>query len=159
MRPIPQPRTAPPGSPRRARDPAGEWQWTSGGGFYRGRPPGTCTHPTNPIRYPGRPGVGAADEKENGLMGAEGAAVVAEQIAQAIKASGAIVRVEPDDFLRILARSADPLVISALGGYLSGGHDYLTSYKGIGFFTNSPRPLTLPGGAEIVAAQKIWIPS
>ena len=92
-------------------------------------------------------------------MGAEGAAVVAQQIAQAIKASGAIVRVEPDDFLRILARSADPLVISALGGYLSGGHDYLTSYKGIGFFTNSPSPLTLPEGAEIVTAQKIWIPS
>jgi hypothetical protein len=92
-------------------------------------------------------------------MGPEGAAVVAEQVAQAIKASGTIVRVEPDDFLKILGRSADPLVISANGGYLSGGHDYLTSYKGIGFFTNSPKPLTLPEGAEIVAAQKIWIPS
>ena len=64
-------------------------------------------------------------------MGVEGAAVMAEHIAQAVKASGAIVRVEPDDFLKILARSADPLVISAQGGYLSGGHDYLTSYKGL----------------------------
>jgi hypothetical protein len=92
-------------------------------------------------------------------MGVEGAAVAAQQIAQAIKASGAIVRVEPDDFLRILARSGEPLVVSAPGGYLSGGHDYLTSYKGIAFFTNSPQPLTIPQGAEVVAAQKIWIPS
>jgi len=92
-------------------------------------------------------------------MGAEGSAVAAQQIAQAVKAAGAIVRVEPEDFLKILARSADPLVVSAPGGVLSGGHDYLTSYKGLGFFTNSPKPLTLPEGAEIVAAQKIWIPS
>lgn len=92
-------------------------------------------------------------------MGPEGAAVAAEQIAQAIKASGAIVRVEPDEFLRILARSADVLVVSAPGGFLSGGHEYLTSYKGLAFFTNSPRPLTLPDGVEVIAAQKIWIPA
>ena len=92
-------------------------------------------------------------------MGVEGAAVAAEHIAQAIKASGAIVRVEPDDFLRILARGEALLVISAPGGFLSGGHDYLTSYRGIAFFTNSPKPLDLPQGAEVVAAQKIWIPS
>ena len=92
-------------------------------------------------------------------MSVEGAAVAAEHIAQAIKASGAIVRVEPEDFLRILARSEAPLVISSPGGFLSGGHEYLTSYKGIAFFTNSPRPLDLPHGAEIVAAQRIWIPS
>lgn len=92
-------------------------------------------------------------------MGAEGAVAAAHATAQAIKASGAIVRVEPEDFLKILARSADPLVISAPGGFLSGGHEYLTSYKGLAFFTNSPKPLDLPAGAEVVAAQKIWIPS
>ena len=59
----------------------------------------------------------------------------------------------------MLRSKSASLVISAPGGYLSGGHDYLTSYKGIGFFTNSPNPLTLPEGAEVVAAQKIWIPS
>ncbi len=92
-------------------------------------------------------------------MGVEGAIVAAHQIAQAIKASGAIVRVEPDDFLKILARSADVLVISAPGGYVSGGHEYLTSYKGLAFFTNSPNPLALPDGIEVIAAQKIWIPA
>lgn len=92
-------------------------------------------------------------------MGPEGAAVVAEQTVQAIKASGAIVRVEPDDFLRILGRSRDILVVSAPGGVLSGGYEYLASYKGLAFFTNSPRPLTLPEGVEVIAAQKIWVPS
>jgi hypothetical protein len=92
-------------------------------------------------------------------MGAEAAVVAAHHTAQAIKASGAIVRVEPEDFLKILARSTEPLVVSAPGGFLSGGHEYLTSYKGLAFFTNSPSPLTLPAGAEVVAAQKIWIPS
>ena len=92
-------------------------------------------------------------------MGAEAAVVAAHHTAQAIKASGAIVRVEPEDFLKILARSTEPLVVSAPGGFLSGGHEYLTSYKGLAFFTNSPSPLTLPSGVEIVAAQKIWIPS
>ena len=39
-----------------------------------------------------------------GAAGASGAAAAAAAIAQAIKASGAIVRVEPRDFLDILAQ-------------------------------------------------------
>jgi hypothetical protein len=35
---------------------------------------------------------------------------------------------------------------------------YLTSYKGLAFFTKSPEPLILPGGSEVIQAQKIWIP-
>jgi hypothetical protein len=92
-------------------------------------------------------------------MGIEGAAVAAEVTAQAIKASGVVVRVEPAEFLKVLARSADPLVITAPGGFLSSGHEYLSSYKGLAFFTNSPEPLALPGGAEVIAAQRIWIPA
>jgi hypothetical protein len=92
-------------------------------------------------------------------MSVDGAAVAAQVTAQAIKASGAIVRVEPEDFLRILARSADPLVVTAPGGFLSSGHEYLHSYKGLAFFTNSPEPLALPEGAEVIAAQRIWIPA
>ena len=36
--------------------------------------------------------------------------------ARAIKASGAIVRVEPQDFLYILDRHEEPLVVEAQGG-------------------------------------------
>ncbi len=92
-------------------------------------------------------------------MGVDGAAVAAQVTAQAIKASGAIVRVEPDDFLRLLARSADALVVTAPGGFISGGHEYLFSYKGFVFFASSPEPLALPAGVEVVAAQRIWMPA
>lgn len=92
-------------------------------------------------------------------MGVEGAAISAQVTAQAIKASGAIVRVEPDEFLKLLGRSTDPLVVTAPGGFISSGHEYLFSYKGLAFFTNSPEPLALPEGAEVIAAQRIWIPA
>ena len=49
-----------------------------------------------------------------------GAAVAARAaaIAKAIKASGAIVRVEPSDFLVILSKNSKPLVVLAEGGFL-----------------------------------------
>lgn len=87
-----------------------------------------------------------------------GAAAAAAAVAQAIKASGAIVRVEPEDFLRILHRQPEPLVVHASGGFFSTSYQYLSSYKGLAFFTKSPVPLTLPTGCELVQAQKIWIP-
>jgi hypothetical protein len=92
--------------------------------------------------------------------GASGAAAgaAAAAIAQAIKASGAIVNVDPEDFLRILRRQQEPLVIHAIGGFFSTNYQYLTSYKGLAFFTKSPDPLDLPGGSEVVQAKKIWIP-
>jgi len=89
--------------------------------------------------------------------GAEGAAAAAA-IAQAIKASGVIVRVEPDDFLGILERQEGPLVVHATGGIFTTNYQYLTSYKGLAFFTKSGYPINLPGGAELVQAKKIWIP-
>jgi hypothetical protein len=89
--------------------------------------------------------------------GAAGAAAAAA-IAQAIKASGAIVSVVPEKFLRLLQRQREPLVIHATGGFFSTSYLYLTSYKGLFFFTRSPEPLSLPGGSEVVQAQKIWIP-
>jgi len=92
--------------------------------------------------------------------GAGGAAVAARAaaIAKAIKASGAIVQVEPDDFLIILSKTTKPLVILAEGGFLKTNYQYLTGYKGLVFFTKSPAPLQLPGDIELVVAKKIWIP-
>ena len=37
-------------------------------------------------------------------------------------------------------------------------HKYLTSYKGLAFFTKSPSPLVLPPRAEVVSAKAISIP-
>ena len=90
--------------------------------------------------------------------GAAAGAAAAAAIAQAIKASGAIVRVEPDNFLKILRRTDRPLVVHAEGGFLSTNYQYLTAYKGLIFFTKSRTELMLPGSAEVVIAGKIWIP-
>jgi len=89
---------------------------------------------------------------------ASGGAAAAAAIAQAIRASGVIVRVEPTDFLEILSRQQTPLVVHATGGFFSTNYQYLTSYKGLAFFTKSPMPLALPAGVEVVQAKKIWIP-
>lgn len=93
-----------------------------------------------------------------GATGATGAAAAAAAIAQAVKASGAIVRVEPGSFLTILERSEAPLVVTARGGFLSRDHQYLSAYKGLIFFTKNREPLLLPGTAEVVTAEKIWVP-
>ena len=86
------------------------------------------------------------------------AAGAAAAVAQAIKASGVIVRVEPVDFLDILQRHQEPLVVQATGGFFSTNYQYLSSYKGLAFFTKSAFPLALPGTCEVVQAKKIWIP-
>ena len=65
----------------------------------------------------------------------------AAAIAQAIKASGVLVRVEPADFMRILQRQQDPLVVRAPAGFMQKGWRYLTSYRGFAFFHKSPDAL------------------
>ena len=86
-------------------------------------------------------------------------AAAAAAIARAIKASGAIVRLEPADFLTILGKTRAPLVVISEGGLLKKNHQYLSAYKGLIFFAKSADPLPLPGDAEVVAAKQIWIPS
>jgi hypothetical protein len=49
-------------------------------------------------------------------------------------------------------------VVHATGGFFSTNYRYLTSYKGLAFFTKSPTPLDLPSGTELVQAKAIWIP-
>jgi hypothetical protein len=90
--------------------------------------------------------------------GGGAAAAAAAAIAQAIKASGAIVRVEPGDFTKILSRTSKPLVVIAKGGLFKPSYRYLTAYKGLMFFTKFPTELMLPGDVEIIAAREIWIP-
>jgi hypothetical protein len=89
---------------------------------------------------------------------AAGAGAAAAAIAQAIKASGVLVRVEHGEFSKILSRVKDPLVVTAKGGIFSTNYQYLISYKGLAFFTKSGTPLALPSGCEVVAAWSINIP-
>ncbi len=92
------------------------------------------------------------------MAAAGGAAAAAAAIANATKASGVVVRVNPNDFQTILRKVESPLVIYAEGGFFSTKHLYLVSYKGFAFVTKSPAPILLPPGVEIVVAAKIWLP-
>ena len=86
------------------------------------------------------------------------AAAHAAAIANAIKASGAIIKVEPQDFVNIVRKVDKPLVVYAEGGFLSKNFQYLSSYKGLVFFTKSPEQIQFAPGAELIMAKKIWIP-
>ena len=79
-------------------------------------------------------------------------------MANAIKASGTVVRVEAADFMTILKKQTEPLVVIGRGGVFRKHHQYLTSYKGLAFFKTSVIPLDLPGKVQIIAAKSISIP-
>lgn len=91
-------------------------------------------------------------------MSAGAASAAAAAVVMAIKASGVIVHVEPDVFLGLLKNRPDALVVHASGGFLTTNYQYLTSYKGLAFFTKAPSPLELPSGIELVNSKSIWVP-
>jgi hypothetical protein len=87
-----------------------------------------------------------------------GAEAAAAAIAEAIKASGAIVRVEPTNFKNLVWKTPEPLVVTAEGGLFKRNYQYLTSYKGLIFYTKSAAPLELGARVEVMRAKSIWIP-
>lgn len=93
------------------------------------------------------------------MAGAAGAAAAAAAVVNAVKASGAIVQLEPVEFLKIVGRAKDPIVVMAEGGFFKTRYAYLTSYKGLDFYCQSDEALALPGSAELITAGKIWIPA
>ena len=88
---------------------------------------------------------------------AGGAAVVAATI-QAIRASGVIVHVGGEEFLSIVNREPNMLVVHATGGLITTNYQYLTSYRGLAFYTKTSVPLPLPKGLELVQASQIGGP-
>jgi hypothetical protein len=69
---------------------------------------------------------------------------------QALKASGAIVRLEANDFEMLVARQQEPLVVQTESSFFGKRYQYLTAYKGLVFHTKSSEPLMLSGRAEII---------
>lgn len=90
--------------------------------------------------------------------GAAAAAAAHHAKVQAIKAMGPIIKVEPEEFMKLINDSENPLVVFAKGGFFNSKFCYLTSYHGLYFFTSSSEKLNLPGKAEVIAANKIWVP-
>jgi hypothetical protein len=92
------------------------------------------------------------------MNGAGAAAAAAAAAAKAIKASGTIVKVEPDEFRKLLGYNVQGLVVHAMGGVIFQAHRYLMGYKGLAFYTSAREPIPLPATCQIVEAEKIWIP-
>ena len=89
---------------------------------------------------------------------AAGGAAAAAAIANAVKASGVLVSLVPEEFERVLATVREPLVVTAQGGFFSTHYRYLFGHRGLAFHTKTSEPLRLPEGTQVVNAHKIWIP-
>ena len=75
----------------------------------------------------------------------------------ASKAMGSIVTVEPAEFLDILKKTEKPLLVHSPSGFMTK-NKYITSYKGLVFFTKTKDELLIGASVEIVNAKKISIP-
>ena len=89
---------------------------------------------------------------------AAGAAAAHAAAVNALKASGVVVRLEPAEWLAVLERTDVPLVVVAPGGVFRKHFRYLTSYRGLAFFTKSEHALVLPRRTELVQARAIAVP-
>ena len=76
----------------------------------------------------------------------------------AVKASGVVVHMEPGDFMALLGRMEEPLVVVGKGGVFRKHAQYLTTYRGLAFFTKSAQALVLPRRAEIITVKSIAVP-
>ena len=84
--------------------------------------------------------------------------MAAAAIANAIKASGVVVRLSAVDFQTLLRRVEQPLVVYAEGGFFKKNYHYLVSYRGLAFYTKSDAPILLPTGVETIVAEKMYMP-
>jgi hypothetical protein len=88
-----------------------------------------------------------------------GAAAAAAAAANAIKASGAIVRIESKDFQSIVTKSEKPLVIFSQFNFFGTYYRYITGYKGFVFYTKTRIPLDFNSNVEMMTAKSIWVPN
>ena len=91
-------------------------------------------------------------------MGYAGGAVAASAVANAIKANGGIVKLEPKDFVALAGKANKPAVVMSNKSFWGGKHKYIMNYKGLFMYTQSPEPLMLPSDIELILAKSIMIP-
>lgn len=100
-------------------------------------------------------GGGAA----GGAAAASAAAAYRQTIANAVKASGAIIKVKPEEFTKVLYKLEAPLVVYSDRTFWGHKYRYLVGYKGLVFYCKSPTPLEMPATTEMIKAENIWIPN
>ena len=74
----------------------------------------------------------------------------------ALGAMGFMVHVEPDAFLRLVAKAEDPLLLHSPGGFMRK-HRWALAHRGYLFWTATKdmMPLTV----ETIAVKRLWVPS
>jgi hypothetical protein len=87
-----------------------------------------------------------------------GAAAIAAAMAQATKASGVVVKLEETEFMKILDKNRGGIVVMAIGKFYNRGFHYLTSYKGLAFYTKTIQEIIIPNGTDLIIAKNIWMP-
>jgi len=90
---------------------------------------------------------------------AGGAAAAAATISNAIKASGTLIRIYPEEFSRMISKMDDGVVVETTVKFFSTSYKYLTSYKGLAFYTKSSSQLSIPSRLEKISAVSMWMPS
>lgn len=92
-------------------------------------------------------------------MNAGAGAAAQAAIQQAIKASGAIVKIEPGDFSRLVGRMNDGLVIEHQGTLLfKSVFKYSTAYKGFIFYCRTSEKISIPTRLEKISSKHFWVP-
>lgn len=86
------------------------------------------------------------------------ASSAAHQRLNAIRAFGVVVRMEPAEWLALVGRQERPLVVVSFGGVFRKRMRYLTTYRGLAFYTESAEDLTLPTTVERIDAAKLVLP-
>ncbi len=93
------------------------------------------------------------------MSGAAGAAAAQAAINEAIKASGAIVKIGPYEFSSLISKMNDGIVIEkGNNGLFDSSYKYSTSYKGFIFYCKSREQISIPTRLEKIKARSIWVP-
>ena len=94
----------------------------------------------------------------NGAIAAAAAVAGGSVVANAIRTTGPVIRVESSDFEAVLRKVEAPLVVYSQSGLFSTRYQYLTTYKGLYFHTKTATALSLSPGVEIVNTKKLLLP-
>lgn len=84
--------------------------------------------------------------------------LAAVAVMNAIRSMGVIVQVEPPEFMKLIERQSEPLVVYAPPKLFAPRHEYVVSYKGLAFYTKSREELRLPATTEIIRTKSIHVP-
>lgn len=93
-----------------------------------------------------------------GNPGDPGGVAMTSVLANANRVIGAVVRVEREAFETILHHAPEPVLVHAPAGLFGSAHQYVTSYRGLTFYTKCSERLRIPPQAEVIEAKSMSIP-